>query len=90
MQCRLNHPPACQCLCTAFPAAAAGLAVFLNSLGDLTAYDSAGGLEWQHSVGATWRADVDDEDTPDVVPTLKAMPLRPGAVPTVILAGGAG
>lgn len=40
----------------------------------------------QHNAGTTWRSS-EDEDAPDVVPTLRAMPLRPHAVPSVILAG---
>lgn len=40
----------------------------------------------QHSAGTTWQAP-EDEDVPPPVPTLRAMPLRPHAVPTVILAG---
>ena len=125
------------------PALPAGLAIFLNSLGELTAYDSDGDMLWQvghalwmhackpcgsqlatrramhapwqpslpcaslspplprppipppsalplplqHSVGTTW-AEPDDEDVPAAAPTLRAMALRPRAVPTVILAGG--
>ncbi|KAL4452779.1 hypothetical protein ABPG75_008441 [Micractinium tetrahymenae] len=64
-----------------------GLAVFLNSLGELTAYSSEGDMEWQHYVGTIWHAD-EDEDAPDPVPTLRAMPLRPHSMPTVILAAG--
>ncbi|KAL4855412.1 Importin-5 [Chlorella vulgaris] len=65
-----------------------GLAVILNSQGELSAYDPAGDLLWQHYVGASWRLS-QDEDLPDGVPTLKALPLRPGAVPSAILAAGA-
>ena len=45
-------------------------------------------LHVQHSVGTTW-AEPDDEDVPAPAPTLRAMPLRPRAVPSVILAGAA-
>ena len=45
-------------------------------------------LPVQHSVGTTW-AEPDDEDVPAPAPTLRAMPLRPRAVPSVILAGAA-
>lgn len=108
------------------------MAVFLNSLGELTAYDHTGELLWQvgqqgparcgglrrcgdapvlhpaqpppaikrgcclcpppllsplqQAVGATWREPL-DEDQPAPQPTLRAMPLRPHAVPTAILAG---
>lgn len=41
----------------------------------------------QHNAGTSWKS-AEDEDVPDAVPTLRAMPLRPHAVPTVILAGG--
>ncbi|PRW61178.1 FG-GAP repeat-containing isoform B [Chlorella sorokiniana] len=65
-----------------------GMVVFLNSMGELSAYDSAGDLLWQHAAGTSWRSS-EDEDVPPAVPTLRAMPLRPRAVPTVILAAGA-
>lgn len=43
----------------------------------------------QHYVGTTWHAD-EDEDAPAPAPTLRAMPLRPRYMPTVILAGAIG
>lgn len=64
-----------------------GLSVFMTSQGELTAYSSDGEMEWQHFVGTRWSED-DDEDVPDPEPTLRAMPLRPRAMPTVILAAG--
>ncbi len=43
-------------------------------------------LPLQHYVGTTWRFD-EDEDAPVPAPTLRAMPLRPRAMPSAILAG---
>lgn len=64
-----------------------GMAVVLNSNGELTAYASSGELLWQKYVGASWKAS-QDEDVPGPSPTLRAVPLRPGGVPSVILAAG--
>lgn len=76
-----------------------GLVVFLTSRGDLTALDWEGAKSWQLGTSSSWQAtdvhagdddgDDEDEDAEDsVYPTLLAMPLRPKAVPTVILAAG--
>jgi hypothetical protein len=74
-----------------------GLAVFLNSRGEITAYGSSGQLHWQVFTPCNWRAqrgrDVDDTMDQDGVggmktpPTLFPLPLRVHAIPTIILAG---
>lgn len=76
-----------------------GLAVFLNSRGEITAYGSTGQLHWQVYTPCYWRpytpGDSERSADGDLVegegvsskPTLTAMPLRVHAIPTVILAG---
>ncbi|GAB4815172.1 hypothetical protein N2152v2_002218 [Parachlorella kessleri] len=67
-----------------------GIAVFLNSRGDLTGYDAQGEMLWQASTPASWTPHElgEDEDVPHRFVTLKPVPLRSNAVPTVILAAG--
>lgn len=67
-----------------------GLAVFLNSRGELTAYNWKGNRLWQEAVGSTWatHAAVQGGLSGTSEPTLRAMALRTHAVPTVILAAG--
>jgi hypothetical protein len=62
--------------------------VFLNSFGDVTMYDAAGGKRWQRRSTATW-ANAEGELAGDrVEPTLALLPMRTHAVPTSILAAG--
>eukprot|EP00887_Chlorella_sp_A99_P007059 scaffold2.g7059.t1 len=62
------------------------LAVFLNSRGELTAYSANGKLLWQTSIGADWNVVEDEVAKGRHVPTLRAMPLRTHATPSVLLA----
>jgi hypothetical protein len=75
-----------------------GMAVFLNSRGELTAYSHGGELLWQVFAGVGWRTqrraeEEDDEDSAEgnpnkFEPTLVPVALHTRAVPTTILAGG--
>ncbi|EIE27009.1 hypothetical protein COCSUDRAFT_83568 [Coccomyxa subellipsoidea C-169] len=70
-----------------------GLAAFLNSRGEVTAYNAHGERLWQHAMGLAW-----SNRRPGglgggnaarrVAPTLEALPLRAGAIPAAILASG--
>lgn len=74
-----------------------GAAIFLNSHGDVTAYEAEGGLHshhgrlrWQVATEARW----ENPGMPNgiatelAIPTLKAMALRKGGPPEVILVAG--
>eukprot|EP01023_Acetabularia_acetabulum_P000905 TRINITY_DN10343_c0_g1_i1.p1 TRINITY_DN10343_c0_g1~~TRINITY_DN10343_c0_g1_i1.p1 ORF type:complete len:424 (-),score=63.98 TRINITY_DN10343_c0_g1_i1:296-1567(-) len=62
-----------------------GYVIFLNSRGELTAFDHNGLRKWQSGVGASW-----GEDDSQVVTTLKAIRLNnDGGVPNAILAAAA-
>lgn len=65
------------------------LAVFLNSLGVLTAYDARGLRRWQHSTQAAWLNTVEEAPWQRVVPTLLPLAFSSHALPTGVLAAGA-
>ncbi|KAK9806239.1 hypothetical protein WJX72_006852 [[Myrmecia] bisecta] len=66
-----------------------GLAVFLNSRGEVTAYDPHGTKMWQVQMGVSWTTHASSFGGRSVAPILRALPLRTGAIPSVLLAGGA-
>mmetsp|Transcript_9037 Transcript_9037/g.25956 ORF Transcript_9037/g.25956 Transcript_9037/m.25956 type:complete len:704 (-) Transcript_9037:142-2253(-) len=63
-----------------------GYLSFLNSRGEVTTYH--GKKMWQVATGASWTVHSMDNPTHKVVPTLEALSLRPGAIPSALLAGG--
>lgn len=65
------------------------LAVFLNSRGELTAYDARGGRRWQRHTQASWTNLHTDRVHARTVPTLAALRMHSHAVPTAVLAAGA-
>jgi len=66
-----------------------GLAVFLNSRGELTAFDAHGGKRWQAQSATAWLNHPGERRGQRVAPTLLAMPLHTHAIPTAVLAAGA-
>eukprot|EP00884_Botryococcus_braunii_P007301 jgi/Botrbrau1/16572/Bobra.0068s0003.2 len=62
-----------------------GLAVFLNSRGEVTAFNPYGDKAWQVPSTAGWALHAINVKA---TPTLKPMPLRTHAVPSVILVAG--
>ncbi|BDA41145.1 hypothetical protein COCOBI_01-8000 [Coccomyxa sp. Obi] len=70
-----------------------GIAVFLNSRGEVTAYNSHGQRLWQHAMGLSWANHKTGglgggHAARQVAPTLDALPLRAGAIPAALLASG--
>ncbi|KAK9916603.1 hypothetical protein WJX75_004756 [Coccomyxa subellipsoidea] len=70
-----------------------GLAAFLNSRGEVTAYNAHGERLWQHAMGLAWSNRrpgglTGGNAARRVTPTLEALPLRTGAVPAALLASG--
>jgi hypothetical protein len=65
-----------------------GYAVFLNSRGEVTAYDYYGVKAWQVALGLTWNNHGSHVEGHKSVPTLEAISLRRGGLPTLILAAG--
>eukprot|EP01025_Chloroclados_australasicus_P040973 TRINITY_DN4314_c0_g2_i2.p1 TRINITY_DN4314_c0_g2~~TRINITY_DN4314_c0_g2_i2.p1 ORF type:complete len:434 (-),score=37.66 TRINITY_DN4314_c0_g2_i2:92-1393(-) len=72
------------------PGVRQGYALFLNSKGELTAFDSHGVRKWQSQVGASWISQQEDMGaTTRVVPTLKSIRLVKGGLANAVLAVGA-
>jgi hypothetical protein len=69
--------------------AAPALAVWLNSRGELVAYDGHGGRRWMRQTAATWVNLQEDALGARVAPTLKPLPFFTHAVPSAVLAAGA-
>ncbi|KAK9849529.1 hypothetical protein WJX84_006867 [Apatococcus fuscideae] len=65
-----------------------GLAVFLTSRGEGTAYTAHGHAAWQVDAGATWWMSGGHRGVAQAAPTLEAMPLRLHALPSAVLAAG--
>ena len=70
-------------------APAPSLAVFLNSRGDLVAYDGHGMRRWMRQTPASWVNLQQDKAHERVAPTLKPLPFFAHAVPSAVLAAGA-
>lgn len=66
-----------------------GYAVFLNSRGELTAYNAHGRRMWSAQTGATWLNHASDRPSERVSPTLLPLALHRGAVPSAIVVAGA-
>lgn len=64
-----------------------GYLCYLNSRGEVTAYHH-GSRVWQVASGASWTPRTMEDPTHKVTPTLEALPLWVGAVPSTLLVGG--
>ena len=65
-----------------------GLAVFLNSRGELTAFDTHGGKRWQVQTSASWLNHFGERQYQRVQPTLLPLAFYSHAIPTATLVAG--